>query len=216
MVSMNETRAKLLQLARQKDISGMGLREIARELGVKNPQNVKFHLRKLHEAGELDFAEKASIRIEKSLLGDSSLIRIPIRGSVSAGPATQRADDQIDGYLNISSTLLKTRNYKDLYALRVAGISMNKANVQGKPINDGDFAVVDSSRRSPRDGEYVIAVVDELANLKKYHLDRENEQVVLLSESSEDYLPIFVHPSDSNENLIKGTVVQVVRKPIFA
>jgi repressor LexA len=213
---MNETREKLMQLARHKDISGMGLREIARELGVKNPQNIKFHLQKLQQAGLLDFEKKPRTKVEKSKLSATSLVRIPIRGLVSAGPATQIASDQIEGYLNISSSLLKSRNYKELYALKVMGTSMNQADVQGKPINDGDYAVVDSSRRSPRNGDYVIAVVDDLANLKRYHLDAVNEQVVLLSESSEDYLPIFVHPSDSNENLIKGTVVQVVRRPVLA
>ncbi len=216
ILSMNETREKLLQLARQRDISGMGLRELARELDVKNPQNIKFHLRKLHEAGLLDFDMRPSVQIEKSKLGLSSLIRIPILGKVSAGPATQRADNEVSGFLRISSALLQSKNYKDLFALQVAGTSMNRANVSGKQINDGDYAIVDGSKRSPRDGDYVIAVVDELANLKRFLYDRENNQVVLLSESSEDYLPIFVHPEDSNEGLISGTVIQVVRQPSLA
>lgn len=215
IVSMNETREKLLELARHKDISGMGLRELARELDVKSPQTIKFHLQKLHEAGLLSFA-RPSVQIDKSKLGTSSLIRIPILGKVSAGPATQRADNEVNGYLRISSALLQSKNYKDLFALKVVGTSMNKANVSGMPVNDGDYAIVDGSKRNPRNGEYVIAVVDDLANLKKFHFDKENNQVVLLSESSEDYLPIFVHPEDSNEGLISGTVTQVVRQPSLA
>lgn len=213
LVSMNETREKLLQLARRKDISGMGLRELARELGVKNPQNIKFHLRKLHEAGLLSFDEKPSIRIDRNTLQDSALIRIPILGSVSAGPATQIAADTVNGFINVSSSLLRTKNYKDLYALKVVGTSMNKANISVKPVNDGDYAIVDGSKKSPKDGEYVVAMVNELTNLKRFYIDRENEQVVLMSESTDDYSPIFVHPSDSNENLIRGTVVQVMRRP---
>ena len=215
MVSMNETRKKLLELARHKDISQMGLRELARVLDVKSPQTIKFHLQKLHDTGLLDF-EKPSVRIDKSKLGVSSLIRSPIMGRVSAGPATQRADNELSGYLRISSALLRSRNYKDLFALKVTGMSMNKANVGGMPVNDGDYAVVDSSKRSPRDSDYVIAVVDGLANLKRFLYDRDNNQVVLLSESSEDYLPIFVHPEDSNEGLISGTVIQIVRQPNLA
>src|SRR4051812_1510549 len=110
MVSMNDTREKLLQLARQKDISRMGLRELARELGVKNPQNIKFHLKKLHAAGLLDFEERPSVQIDKRKLGISSLIRIPILGSVSAGPATQQANNEVSGYLRISSALLHSKN----------------------------------------------------------------------------------------------------------
>lgn len=212
MVSMNETRTKLLELARHKDISAMGLRELARELDVKSPQTIKFHLQKLHEAGLLSF-DRPSVQIDKSKLGTSSLIRIPILGKVSAGPATQSADNEVSGYLRISSALLESKNYKDLFALKVVGTSMNKADVSGMPVNDGDYAVVDSSKRSPRDGDYVIAVVDGLANLKRFLYDRENHQVVLLSESSEDYLPIFVHPEDSNDGLISGTVTQIIRQP---
>ncbi len=212
---MNETREKLLNLARQKDISKMGLREIARELGVKSPQTIKFHLKKLHDDGSLDF-DKPSVQIDKSMLSTSSLIRIPILGRVSAGPATQRADNEPNGYLRVSSALLQSKNYKDLFALKVMGTSMNKADVSGMAVNDGDYAIVDSSKRSPRDGDYVIAVVDGLANLKKFLYDRTNNQVVLLSESSEDYLPIFVHPEDSNDGLISGTVTQVVRQPVLA
>lgn len=189
----------------------MGLRELARELGVKNPQTIKYHLQRLAEDQELK--ERTSVQIEKN--GTSDLIRIPVKGFVSAGPATHIASDETSAYLRVSSKLLESRNYKDLYALIVSGLSMNKANVHGKPINDGDFAIVDGSKRSPTDGQYVIAQVDNLANIKKLHLDKENRQVVLLSESSEDFEPIFVHPDDNNENLIIGTVVQVIRQPRF-
>ncbi len=215
ILSMNETRERLLRLAQERDISGMGLRELARAVGVKNPQNIKYHLHKLHEEGLLTFEERASVQIQKTKLGSSLLIRIPIRGSVSAGPATQVASDQIHGYLRISSALLQSRNYKDLYALQVVGTSMNRANIGGRPINDGDYAIVDGSKRSPRSGDYVIAVVDELANLKRFLFDQDNNQVVLLSESSENYLPIFVHPNDTHEGLINGTVVQVLHQPVL-
>lgn len=209
---MNETREKLLALARQRDISQMGLRELARLLDVNSPQTIKFHLKKLHDAGLIDFS-KPSVQIDKNKLGPSSLIRIPIMGKVSAGPATQRADNTICGYLRISSNLLQSKNYKDLFALKVVGTSMNRANVSGSNVKDGDYAIVDRSKRSPSNGDYIIAVVDELANLKKFHYDKANNQVVLISESSEDYSPIFVHPEDSNEGLISGTVVQILRQP---
>ncbi|HSX15183.1 MAG TPA: S24 family peptidase [Candidatus Saccharimonadales bacterium] len=209
---MNETREKLLNLARRQDISTMGLRELARVLNVRNPQTIKFHLKKLHESGLLNF-DKPSVQIDRDKLGGSLLIRIPILGQVSAGPATQVADTGVRGYLRISSALLQSTNYKNLYALKVVGLSMNRANIHGRPVNDGDYAIVDSSKCSPRNGEYVIAVVDNLANLKRFIFDEENTQVVLLSESSEDYLPIFVHPEDGNEGLIRGTVVQIVKQP---
>lgn len=211
---MNDIRERLLQLTRRRDISDMSLREIARELGVKNPQTIKFHLQKLHGAGLLDYEQRPTVQIQKDMLKTSDLIRIPILGTVSAGPATQIVSNETKGYLRVSSKLLSSKNYKDLYALQVVGSSMNRANINGKTVDDGDYAIIDSSKRSPHTGEYVIAQVDNLANLKKFHLDNKNKQVVLISESSEDYLPIFVHPEDSSEGLISGTVVQVLKQPV--
>ncbi len=215
-VSMNQTRKALLDLASHQDISSMGLRQIAREIGVKNPGTIKYHLKVLESYQ--NFGERQSVQIEKNKLGSNSdLIRIPIKGYVSAGPATKTASDETTGYLRVSSKLLSpSRNYKDLYALVVSGTSMNQAKVNGKTINDGDYAVVDSSKRSPRNGEYVIAQVDNLRNIKRLYVDEENKQIALLSESSENYLPIYVHPEDNNENLINGTVVKIVRQPSFA
>lgn len=209
---MNKTRQQLLDLSSRIDISKMGLRELAREVGVKNPQTIKYHLQKIAEAQNTK--ERASVRIEKNKLGPSDLIRIPIKGNVSAGPATQIAADETQGYLRISSNLLNSKNYKDLYALIVVGSSMNRANVDGKSVNDGDYAIIDSSKRNPVNGKYVIAQVDGLANLKRFF--RDHAQVALISESSEHYEPIFVHLDDSSENLIQGSVVQVVNTPIFA
>jgi SOS-response transcriptional repressor LexA len=210
---MNLIQAQLLELSRRQDISSLGLREIARVLGVKNPQTIKYHMAKLQDAGLISPGVPLQ-RIDKSLLGKAAnLITIPIYGSVSAGPATQSAEQKVQGYIKISSTLLESRNYNDLYALRVSGMSMNRANIRGKAAEDGDYAIVDGSKRAPRNHDYVIAVVDNLANIKRLHFDQANHQVVLLSESSEDFLPIFVHPDDEREGLISGTVVQVVKRP---
>ncbi len=96
-------------------------------------------------------------------------------------PATQIASNDTNGYVRVSSKLLLSKNYKDLFALKVAGTSMNQANINGKPINDGDYAIVDGSKRSPKNGDYIIAVVDQLANLKRFLFDKQNKQVVLLS-----------------------------------
>ncbi len=208
---MKNTRQELLDLSSRIDISKMGLRELAREVGVKNPQTIKYHLQKIAEAQNVSV--RASVRIEKNKLGLSDLIRIPIKGKVSAGPATQVASDETQGYLRISSNLLNSKNYKDLYALIVAGTSMNRANVDGKSVNDGDYAIVDSSKRIPINGKYVVAQVDGLANLKRFYKD--DTQVTLMSESSDHYEPIFVHLNDSSENLIQGTVIQVVNTPSF-
>lgn len=48
---------------------------------------------------------------------------------------------------------------------------MNKANVNGKTIEDGDYLIIDSDYRSPRNGDVVLSVIDDMANIK-IHLGR--------------------------------------------
>jgi len=213
---MNKVQAQLLELSKRQDISKLGLRELARSLNVRNPQTIKYHLAKLREANLINESGIDLDRVDKRKLGNSDLITIPIMGSASAGPATQVADGKVEGYLKISSKLLVSSNYNDLYALEVIGRSMNEANISGQSVDDGDYVIVDSSKRSPNNNDHVVAVVDGLANIKRFILDKLNNQIVLISESTDNFMPIFVHPDDERDGLISGTVVQVIKQPKFA
>ena len=213
---MNKVQAQLLELSKRQDISKLGLRELARSLNVRNPQTIKYHLAKLREANLINESGIDLDRVDKKKLGSSDLITIPIMGSASAGPATQVADGKVEGYLKISSKLLVSSNYNDLYALEIIGRSMNEANISGLSVDDGDYVIVDSSKRSPKNNDHVVAVVDGLANIKRFILDKLNNQIVLMSESTDNFMPIFVHPDDEREGLISGTVVQVLKQPKFA
>lgn len=210
---MSEIRQQLLSLAKTQDISALGLRKTAQILGVKNPQTIKYHLIKLQEAGLIDKTQKFEHRIEKDRLGASDLISIPVLGTADAGPATHIADDKPQGCIRVSSAKLQTRNYNNLYALKVTGTSMNRADIKRQSVEDGDYVIVDSQDINPKDGDYVISVVDSLANIKKFVRDTTNNQIVLLSESSEDYMPIFIDPGDETERLINGKVIQVIKNP---
>jgi SOS-response transcriptional repressor LexA len=89
---------------------------------------------------------------------------------------------------------------------------MNRADVNGKKIEDGDYVIIDSQRRDPRNNQIVVAIVDNRATIKRFIDDRRNGQIVLQADSSFDYAPIYLHPDD--DFAISGTVVDVVKKPI--
>ncbi len=211
---MHKVQEQLLALSKKQDISSLGLRQIARTLNVRNPETIKYHLAKLKEANLLPDKPTIDHSVEK--LGNAKLVTIPILGGASAGPATQFADSHVEGYLKISSNLLKSKNYRSLYALRVIGHSMNRARIEHQTADDGDYIIVDSTKRDPSNNSYVIAVVDGLANVKRFVKDEANNQIVLLSESSDNFLPIFVHEDDERDGLISGTVVQVIKQPSLA
>lgn len=213
---MHKVQVQLLELSKRQDISKLGLRELARALNVRNPETIKYHLAKLKEANLISDSPVKMDRVEKKRLGVSDLITIPIMGAASAGPATQVVTGEVEGYLKISSKLLVSKNYDDLYALRVVGRSMNQANINNQAVDDGDYVIVDGTKRTPKNNDHVVAVVDGLANIKRLIIDKLNNQIVLLSESSDNFLPIFVHPDDERDGLVSGTVIQVVKQPRLA
>lgn len=80
-------------------------------------------------------------------------------------------------------------------------------------IENGAYVIIDSSKKTPKDGEVVNVVHKGLSNIKRVHFDFDNQQIMLHSESTQDFQPIVINPEDNWEGLIGGTIVQVVRRP---
>jgi repressor LexA len=139
------------------------------------------------------------------------MLSIPIVGSANCGPATIFANENIEGYIKISKSLL--RKCKNIFAIRAQGLSMNQSIVNGNNIEDGHYLIIDSSDTSPSSGDVVLSIIDEMANIKKYIWDEENNQIVLVSESTKDIPPIYIHEDDSF--MINGKVIQVIKKPKY-
>lgn len=70
---------------------------------------------------------------------------------------------------------------------------MNRAQIGGRTIEDGDYVVVDSIDTSIRTSDVVIAIIDNKATIKRLIDDRANGQLVLKADSSFDYEPIHSH-----------------------
>lgn len=215
---MNETQQRILELARTVDISSLGVRELARRLNV-HPQTAKYHKEKLERDGHLKGKGLFSdIAVTPEALGTSDLVTLPFLGAATCGPAARIAGAEADGKITVSSRLLGTRNYRALFALKADGESMNQASVNGTPIQDGDFIIVDTATQ-PHKGDYVVAVVNSLANVKRYYPEFDTEgnlqRIALVSESTNAFDPIFIHPEDAQDGLIAGVVRQVIPRPQF-
>jgi repressor LexA len=211
---MHVIQEKLLKLSRDYDLMNMKLLEIGQLIDVDHPQKIKHHRGQLVKNGYL--SKKSAIQEEnRGLLGAADLISIPIMGSANAGPATIYADNLIRGYLRISSSLLKSgASLKDLFALEVVGNSMNQAQVNGNvTIDNGDYIIADKKAFNPKSGDYVVSLIDGMANIKKVIFDKPNHQIVLMSESSDNFPPIFIHMADSVDYVVQAKVVQVVKTP---
>ncbi len=207
---MHKTQEQLLALIDEKNIGGLTLREIGNLIGEKLPQKVKHHLTQLQTKGFIIINNKTQTirRISDKAKQGELFLSLPIVGTANCGPAQIFANENIEGYLKVSKTLVPYK--KGLYVIKADGNSLNKSNIKGKNIESGDYVIVDSENISPHDGDYIVSVIDGMANIKKYRLDKANERIVLQSESTKDYLPIFIHPNDDFR--ISGKVLDVIKK----
>ncbi len=206
---MHIIQEKLLNIINKKNIGGLTLRQIGELIDEKLPQKVKHHISQLERKGfiRIDQKNKNISRLSNRTKASDIFVSIPIVGSANCGPATIYADQNIEGYLTISKRLAP--NKKSVFALRAEGNSLNKANISGKNIESGDFVIVDSGSTLPHDGDYVVSIIDDMANIKKYRLDKTHSRIALLSESTQKYSPIFIHENDNFR--INGKVIDVVK-----
>ncbi len=195
-------------------IGSYSLRSIADKIGVPDkPQIVKYHLQQLEKAGliQLNLEQGVIKPVKRGFVKSTvnTVFSLPVVGSANCGPATIFAEQNIQQYLKVSSSMLPY-NKKELYALIADGNSMNLAKVNEKnTIESGDFVLVDNGYKSYKNGDIVVAVIDGLATIKRYRFDKENQRIVLEADSTEKYLPIFVHAEDDFQ--LSGKVVGIIK-----
>lgn len=194
-------------------LNDLTLREIGELIDEGSAQKIKHHLEQLERRGlvVIDKHNRTITRVDQGLNRKTGIVQIPIYGAASCGPAERAADQYIEGFLSISSRILP--KIRGLFAIRAVGHSMNKANIDGENIEDGDYVLIDGDDREPRDGDYVLSVVGGVANIKKFLLDKKRKHVILMSESTGDFPPIYLDPKDVTDYIINGHVVKVVKKP---
>ena len=210
---MHTLQDKILKLSTKHNLAEMSLRQIGKLVSEPSAQKIKHHLLQLEKNGliQIDRLAKVMVKTRPGSLYRSSLVALPILGTANCGPATTYAEQEIHGYLRVSGKLLTKK--RDVFAIQAAGYSMNKANINGESIDDGDYVLVDPSARSIRNGDYVLSIIDGMANIKRYFDDKPSHRIILLSESSASYSPIFIHYDDMDNYLVNGKVIQVIKKP---
>lgn len=216
---MHKIQEKLLELSKKPGFGDMSLRAMATEIGLsqESPQKVKHHLQQLEKKGFFTLDKvKGSVSHIPKWAGDvmksgATLFSIPVIGTANCGPATIFAEPNYQGFLKVSSKLLGRKSVQGLYAVKGDGQSMNLAEFDGKNLEDGDYAIVDSTIHSPANNDAVLAIIDNKATIKRFIEDKENDQIVLKADSSYDYEPIYLHADDDFQ--INGKVIGVIKRP---
>lgn len=168
--------------------------DIARELGFRSPNAAEEHLRALERKGMIEMTAGASRGIRLS--GESG---IAVVGRVAAG-SPLLATEHIEQYVQVPPALFSPRAD---YFLRVSGMSMKDAG-----IIDGDLLAVHRTTEA-RQGQIVVARIDDEVTVKRLHRTRERHIVELLPENA-DFAPLRIDMRE-HEFTLEGVSVGVLR-----
>jgi SOS-response transcriptional repressor LexA len=133
-----------------------------------------------------------------------NIFSIPVYGLANCGEALAHAEDNVDGFLQISKALFRDTKPANLFAVKALGDSMDKGG-----IHDGDYVIFEKyESRDDVEGKIVVAVINGLATIKKYK--KVSDDIIGLFPHSTNtfHQPIFIHESDSI--LIAGVYKKVL------
>ena len=196
------------------------LEEIKQYLKLSSVSTAHYHVSKLDQLG---YIEKINHQARALYVCRNEIITytnkeqqsvrasfsVPVYGLASAGPATIFAEENLFGYIKVPNTL-QMKN-KNLFAVQVEGESMNLASINGKNLEEGDFALIDAEYHNPQNGDYVLSVIDDCANLKRFERDSKTGIIRLISESkNRTYKPIYISSEDNY--MVNGKIVAVLKK----
>jgi repressor LexA len=186
----------------EKHISRKGyaptIEEIGEHFGLSSLATVHKHLSNLQSKGlvKRDWNRSRALELVPTQVSVKA-VELPLLGRVAAGSPIEA--------IAASETIFVPEDMvgrRDTYVLQVKGDSMID-----EQIRDGDFVIVEN-RKSARDGEMVIALVDgENATLKKLY--REGGGMVRLQPANARLKPLVL---DQDRLSVQGVVIGVLRK----
>ena len=174
------------------------IEEIGEKFGLSSLATVHKHLTNLQKKGlvKRDWNRSRGLELVPTQVAVKA-VELPLLGRVAAGSPIEA--------ITASETIFVPEDMvgrRDTYVLQVKGDSMID-----EQIRDGDFVIVEN-RRTARDGEMVIALLDgDSATLKKLY--REGGGTVRLQPANARLKPLYV---DQDRLRIQGVVIGVLRK----
>ena len=173
--------------------------EIAQEMGFKSPNAAEEHLRALARKGAIEMLPGTSRGIRLPI---SEQLGLPIVGQVAAGSPIL-AEESIDDYCDIPRDLFSP--LAD-YLLAVKGTSMIDVGIY-----EDDLLAVHKTDQA-RNGDIVVARVDDEVTVKRFETSRSKHKVTLIAENP-DFDPIVVDLRD-RAFAIEGISVGIIRRKI--
>jgi repressor LexA len=173
------------------------VREIGKAVGLHSSSTVHAHLANLEKVGLLR-RDPTKPRAIELLVGRAKRAvkasSVPVVGQVAAGEPVL-AEENIEEYLELPSVI---GGDEGDFILQVKGDSMKDAGIL-----DGDYVVVQQAD-SARNGEIVVALIEDEATVKRYFREKDR---VRLQPANKDFKPIRTRDAK-----VLGRVVGVFRR----
>lgn len=123
-------------------------------------------------------------------------VQMPIVGSVSCG-SPRYEEENIEEYVSLPTAIF---GKGDFFLLRASGQSM-----VGAGIDEGDLVVV-RKQAEAKEGDIIVALVDNQNTLKRYFRDEKNKKVILHPEN------ILMEDIMADECCVQGVACFVIKK----
>ena len=176
------------------------IREMVYHLKLASTNSVKKYLDILERKGYIKRIPNSPRAIEVCAETPGSQAKlIPVVGRVRAG-APHLAVEDITGHLAMDASVAR---WDDTFFLRVEGDSMIDAHIQ-----DGDFVLV-KSQQTAESGDIVVAIINDEATVKRFF---KRDDSIYLEPANSTMKPIIIREDQTNEMMIAGKVVTVLRQ----
>jgi SOS-response transcriptional repressor LexA len=140
-----------------------------------------------------DREKKIYIVKNKSFADLQNIFSVPVYGLASCGEALAYAEDNVDGYLQISKSLFRTSEPAQLFAVKALGDSMGRDD-----INDGDYAIFEKfEHQGDLEDKIVVAVINGMATIKRYKKVGKGIIGLFPNSRNKTHQPIFISQTDS-------------------
>ncbi len=181
------------------------LEELRKVLKVGSKRTVSRYMEWLEEDGLIEKWQGArGLKLLRGLETGLETRSVPIVGTAPAGPL-MTAEENIEGWVRIPKSFFGSQSPR-FFLLKVKGDSMNKCQVKGEKIEDGDLVLV-RQQAVAKPGDIIVALIDSEATIKR--LKRGQGYYILEPESSnESHTPIVV---EGNFHVL-GIVERVLKR----
>ena len=170
------------------------VREIEKGVGITRA-TVQRYLEDMRDSGELSYTGRRGIKTQVTEKMNNDTVAVPLVGQIACG-APILAQENIEEYYRLPMAFT---GEGDFFMLRAKGDSMVDAG-----IDDGDTVLI-RKQNTAREGQIVVALMEDEATLKRYYKIPGTHEYRLHPENK-SYKDIIV-----SELMIQGIAVKVFK-----